>query len=125
MLGTYCTIWSQQNPISSLGKIVVGFLCLNVLPPSVEYAAVQFAVTKTTPPPVAPLGSTAPLLLAWPFAPPEMSPNPLLTLNTTAGGSPNGAGCTCVFVGVGVPGTTGAVGTGGPPGLTSGPKSSG
>jgi len=62
-------------------------------------------VTKTTPPPLAPLGSEMVLLLI---------PNPLLAIKTIAGGSPKGAGNTPVLVGVGVPGTKGAVGTGGP-----------
>src|ERR1017187_6152018 len=64
MLGTYWTIWSQQNPTASAGKIVVGSNFVNVLPPSVEYAANQFEVTNTTPPPLAPLGSATVL---WPI----------------------------------------------------------
>ena len=36
---------------------MVGLIEVNETPPLMEKAAVQFAVTKTTPPPLAPLGS--------------------------------------------------------------------
>src|SRR4249919_2133537 len=81
MLGAYWTIWSQQKPIASLGKTVVGFTWANVAPPSFEYAANQFAETKTTPASfVAPLGSAIVLPLI---------PSPLFTWNVTSGGSPS------------------------------------
>src|SRR6266480_5282908 len=124
MLGTYCTIWSQQKPTSSFGKIVVGFNCVKVVPPSVEKAAVQFAVTKITPPPLAPLGSAG----LSPVAMLEVRPNALFARNTMGTGAlgartcPKEAICTLVLSAVGVPGTNGAVGTGGAAGLTCSSK---
>src|SRR5690242_10442842 len=104
MLGTYWTIWSQQYPMTSAGKIVVGSNCVKTLPPSVANAANQFEVTKTTPSPVAPpLGSPTEL--------PSVMPMPLLTSKTIAGGSPMGAFCVPVDDCVRSPGTNGPVGT--------------
>src|SRR5215469_7292727 len=111
MLGAYCTTWSQQKPTASLfGKMVVGSSWWNVLPPSVEYAANQFEETKTTPPPLAPLGSAVPL---WPM------PQSLLRRKLIAGGSPMGAFWGAVTLLVGVTGTNVPVGTVQPGGLTS------
>src|SRR5262249_40809644 len=118
ILGTYCTIWSQQNPTASFGKIVVGSNCVKFVPPSVEKAANELAETKITSPPLAPLGSA----MVFP-----LMPKPLFAKNTMGGRPPSGA-ClglelgtiwTPVLVAVGVPGTNGAVGTGGASELTS------
>src|SRR5512143_1510614 len=103
MLGTYWTIWSQQYPTASLGKIVVGSKCVKEAP-SVEYAAVQLAVEKMTPPPVTPpLGSahtaSGSPLQPWPA---EVIPMSLFTSKTIAGGSPMGAFVTLVPPGGGV-----------------------
>src|SRR5512143_2302620 len=111
MLGANWTIWSKQYPTASLGKIVVGSNCVKVTP-SDEYAAVQLAVAKMTPPPVTPpLGSahtaSGSPLQPWPA---EVIPIPLLTSKTISGGSPTGL--TEVPPGGGVVrGTKGAVGT--------------
>lgn len=59
---------------------------MSVLPPSVEYAAVQLAVMNTTPPPFAPLGSAqeAGATPGLQFVPADVRPVLLFTLNTTA-----------------------------------------
>jgi hypothetical protein len=133
MLGTYCTIWSQQNPTASLGKIVVGSNVVKLLPLFVEYAASQFAVTKMTPLPVAaPLGSAQEE--GWvpgkQLMPADVSPSPWFTSKVTGGSGADwpvgaltpgadGAWDANVPDAVGVPETNGPVGTGGPGSLTS------
>src|ERR1700730_4282914 len=108
MLGTYWTIWSQQNPTASLGNIVAGFKYVNVFPPSVEYATPAFAVIKTTPPPLAPLGSAlSPTLPPMPM----LNPRWLFTRNVTLFGSPMGAFSAEVPNCVGIPGANDPVGT--------------
>src|SRR5215467_2614966 len=103
MLGAYCTIWSQQKPTASGGKMAVGFNCVNAVPPLVENAASQFAEAKITPPPLAlPLGSA--------ILPPPTLRLSLLT-KLMAGGSPIGAFSVPVLVGVRFPGTIGPRGT--------------
>ena len=120
MEGAYWTIWSQQNPTASLGNIVVGSRILKVLPPSVEKATLQLAETKITPLPLAPLGS-AQAAAESPLhpSPAPVIPTELFLSNLIAGGSPIGARWVSVPVGVGAPGTSGFVGTGGAPELTS------
>src|SRR5579859_3636094 len=120
MEGAYWMIWSQQNPIGVLGKIVVGSRTLKVAPPSFEKATFQLAETKITPLPLAPLGS-AQAAAASPLhpIPAPLNPTGLLASKAIAGGSPFGAGLGTVPVGVGVPGTRGLVGTGGALELTS------
>src|SRR5689334_16956350 len=48
IFGTYWMIWSQQNPIASFGKTVVGFTVLKLAPLFVEYAANQLPAANTT-----------------------------------------------------------------------------
>src|SRR5580704_11049933 len=83
MLFTYCTIWSQQKPTASLGKMVVGSICgLKLDPKFVEYATVQLAETNTKPSALAPpLGSA--VWLAVPVVPPETRPKGMSRLNPT------------------------------------------
>jgi hypothetical protein len=80
--------WSQQNPTASLGNIVVGSRILKVLPPSVEKPILQFADTKITPLPLAPLGSAhtaaeSPLQLS----PAPVIPTELFVSNLTVAAS--------------------------------------
>src|ERR671932_935941 len=67
IFGTYWMIWSQQNPMASLGKIVVGLTVVKLPPLFVEYAANQLPAANTTlfafTPPV---GSTMVLALVTP-----------------------------------------------------------
>src|SRR5436309_2727394 len=115
MLRAYCTTWSQQKPTPSGGKIFVGSSCVNEPPPSVEYAATEFAVENTTSRPLlAPPGSA--IVLTVP-APAELRPIGWLASNTTAGcasgsgarGGAPGARVMPVRSGVGGPDTSGPV----------------
>ena len=80
----------------------------------------QFAETRITPPPLAPLGSAQAAdespLQPWPA---PVMPTGLLALNVIAGGSPTGAGMGSVPLGVGVPGTNCVFGTTGAAWFTS------
>src|ERR1051326_753223 len=103
ILDAYCTIWSQQNPMGVLGKMLVGFNCVNAFPPLVEKAANELAEANTMPPPFAlPLGSAIVLPLKLRLS--------LLT-KLIAGGSPIGAFSVPVLVGVRLTGTNGPRGT--------------